>query len=57
MIKEGVVKKDKTPCPVTGRLCYCSQTENECELPANKSASVKDIGALISEEEYNKEDK
>lgn len=56
MIKEGVVTREKTPCPVTGRLCACAQTENECELPTNKSASVKDIGALISEED-NKEDK
>ena len=31
MIKEGVVKKEKTPCPVTGEPCNCEHKNGECE--------------------------
>lgn len=49
MIKEGVVKKDKTPCPITGKLCNCDQSKGECEAEQNKSASLKEIGDILNE--------
>lgn len=47
MIKEGVVKKEKTPCPVTGEPCNCEHKNGECELTQNKSAALKEIGATL----------
>jgi hypothetical protein len=54
MIKEGVVKSQKTPCPITGKVCNCAHPENECELTKGKVASASELGAMLCEEEYNK---
>jgi hypothetical protein len=54
MIKEGVVKSDKTPCPKTGKACTCEHPENECVYTKGKVASAAVLGAMISEEDSNK---
>lgn len=54
MIKEGVVKSQKTPCPITGKACNCSHPENECELTKGKIASASELGAMFNQEEDNK---
>jgi hypothetical protein len=53
MIKEGVVKSDKTPCPVAGKVCNCSHPENECELTKGKVASASSLGAMLCSEDNN----
>lgn len=53
MIKEGVVKSEKTPCPVTGKVCNCEHPENECALTKGKIASASQLGAMISSEDNN----
>ncbi len=47
MIKEGVVKNNKTPCPVTGKPCTCKQPNGECELKSEKSAALKELGDIL----------
>lgn len=54
MIKEGVVKSEKTPCPITGHICKCDHPENDCALTRGKTASVSQLGAMLSQEEDNK---
>jgi hypothetical protein len=53
MIKEGVVKSDKTPCPVTGKVCNCSHPENECELTIGKVASAVELGSMLDGKDIN----
>jgi hypothetical protein len=54
MIKEGVVKSDKTPCPVTGKVCTCSHPENECSLTKGKVATASELGAMLEDKTDNK---
>lgn len=51
MIKSGVVTKDQTPCPVTGKPCTCSHPENECENFGRKVASIKELGDLVEKDD------
>ncbi len=53
MIKEGVVKSDKTPCPITGRVCNCSHPANECELTTGKVASTAELGSMLDGKDNN----
>jgi hypothetical protein len=53
MIKEGVVKSDKTPCPITGKVCNCSHPDNECEMSKGKIASASELGAMLGGEDNN----
>lgn len=48
MTKEGVVKTNKTPCPVTGKACSCNQPNGECELKSEKSAALIELGATLT---------
>jgi hypothetical protein len=53
MIKEGVVKSDKTPCPITGKVCNCSHPDNECEMSKGKIASASELGAMLDGKDNN----
>lgn len=48
MTKEGVVKNNKTPCPVTGKPCTCNQPNGECELGTDKTASLRELGEELN---------
>jgi hypothetical protein len=44
MIKQGVVIKNKTLCPITGKPC-------ECERDSYKKASLQQLSSKLDEKE------
>ena len=47
MIKQGVVIKNKTLCPVSGKPCDCKNPNVECGRESYKEASLKQLSSFI----------
>jgi hypothetical protein len=51
MIKQGVVIKNKTLCPITGKPCDCKNPNVECERDNYKKASLQQLSSKLDEKE------